>query len=136
MAKFDETDEKILALLEAGEIRIQSISDRIGLSVGAVHNRIQKLKSAGMGYKIDFDYRPLGKLPVFLLLDILYPFRKEIENSLKRETNVKHMYRTTGPYNLIVFAVFDNVDQLREYALVTLGYDKRVRKVDILEREK
>jgi len=59
----DELDTKIVKiLLENGRLSSRKIAERLGISVGTVINRIQKLESEGIitGYTALLDHERLG----------------------------------------------------------------------------
>lgn len=63
MARFDETDRKIIGELTAnGRISFAELGRRVNLSAPAVTERVQRLERAGVisGYRAELDPRALG----------------------------------------------------------------------------
>ena len=96
--KLDETDIKILKIIN-DDVRIsyRQISRDLGISVGTVHNRIDKMLKSGIGVNVKGQE--------------LEAWEAEISNN----KNVVGLYDVTGQYDAIVIAKFKDTDELDKF---------------------
>ena len=113
----DDKDKKIIALLESsGREPASSISEKIGLSVPSVTERIRKLQENDIisGFKAKINYKNLG-LDVSALITIISEssssyddFRYEMNNS----SEIIKCYSTTGNGSHVLFVRTKNTNSL------------------------
>ena len=112
--KLDETDIKILKIIN-DDVRIsyRQISRDLGISVGTVHNRIDKMLKSGVIEKFApvLNHKKLG----YALTSIIGVNVKVQELEISNNKNVVGLYDVTGQYDAIVIAKFKDTDELDKF---------------------
>jgi len=88
MTAIDETDQRILTMLEAdGRATLAQLAQATGLSVSAAQSRVQKLEKRGIikGYKAIIDQEQRG-LPISAFVNVT-PLDYSAESSLPDKLN-------------------------------------------------
>src|SRR5271157_522331 len=108
--KFDALDLEILARLqEDARHSYREIANELGISVGTVHNRIQKLTNANilMGFQPILNSKTLGfDLCFLILLTIRGDDSGEFLQEIKNDPSVRAIYHTTGDHNVALICRF------------------------------
>ncbi|MGB9936572.1 MAG: Lrp/AsnC family transcriptional regulator [Methanobacterium sp.] len=114
--KIDETDKKILNLLsEDGRMSYRKISRELDISVGTVHNRVEKFISAGIIKKFipQIDYSKLGyKLTTVIGVRVKGGVLRNWETKTAYHKNVLGIYDVTGEFDAILIARFRDTTEL------------------------
>ncbi|WP_295721745.1 Lrp/AsnC family transcriptional regulator [uncultured Methanobrevibacter sp.] len=114
--KLDDTDKNILKIInEDVRVSYRQISRDLNISVGTVHNRIEKMVKNGVIEKFSpvINHRKLG----FVLTSIIGVRVRggkleNFENKISFNKNVVGIYDITGEYDAILVAKFRNTDEL------------------------
>ncbi len=114
--KLDDTDKNILKIInEDVRVSYRQISRDLNISVGTVHNRIEKMVKNGVIEKFSpiINHRKLG----FVLTSIIGVRVKggkleNFETKISFNKNVVGIYDVTGEYDAILIAKFKNTDEL------------------------
>ncbi|WP_461460932.1 Lrp/AsnC family transcriptional regulator [Methanobrevibacter sp.] len=114
--KLDDTDKNILKIInEDVRVSYRQISRDLNISVGTVHNRIEKMVKNGVIEKFSpvINHRKLG----FVLTSIIGVRVRggkleNFENKISFNKNVVGIYDVTGEYDAILIAKFRNTDEL------------------------
>ena len=114
--KLDDTDKNILKIInEDVRVSYRQISRDLNISVGTVHNRIEKMVKNGVIEKFSpiINHRKLG----FVLTSIIGVRVKggkleNFETKISFNKNVLGIYDVTGEYDAILIAKFKNTDEL------------------------
>ena len=114
--KLDDTDKNILKIInEDVRVSYRQISRDLNISVGTVHNRIEKMVKNGVIEKFSpvINHRKLG----FVLTSIIGVRVRggkleHFENKISFNKNVVGIYDVTGEYDAILIAKFRNTDEL------------------------
>ena len=88
MTAIDETDQRILTMLEAdGRATLAQLAQATGLSVSAAQSRVQKLEKRGIikGYKAIIDQEQRG-LPISAFVNVT-PLDYSVESSIPDKLN-------------------------------------------------
>ena len=88
MTAIDETDQRILTMLEAdGRATLAQLAQATGLSVSAAQSRVQKLEKRGIikGYKAIIDQEQRG-LPISAFVNVT-PLDSSAESSIPDKLN-------------------------------------------------
>lgn len=118
--QIDSTDKQILRLLQEDARKpFLEVARKIKVSGGTIHQRIEKLKEAGIitGSKITVDYKKLGK-NVTVLLGIHLKNAKDINiviDKLNLLDEVIEAYYTTGNYALIVKILVKDIEDFHQF---------------------
>ena len=112
MVNLDETDRKILSLLQTdSRLTLQEIADRIGLSTSPCHRRIRRLEQEGViiRYSAMVDQRAVG-LPVSVFISIKLERQKEADlerfaKAIQSWREVVECYLMTGPRDYLLRVV-------------------------------
>ncbi|WP_414470573.1 Lrp/AsnC family transcriptional regulator [Methanobacterium sp. ACI-7] len=114
--KIDETDRKILNLLsEDGRMSYRKISRELDISVGTVHNRVEKFTNAGIIKKFipQIDYSKLGyKLTTVIGVRVKGGVLRNWETKTAYHKNVLGIYDVTGEFDAILIARFKDTTEL------------------------
>lgn len=116
LIKIDETDQKILRLLSKdGRMSYRKISRELGISVGTVHNRVEKFTSSGVIKKFVplIDHSKLGyKLTTVIGVRVKGGVLSNWENKTAYNKNVLGIYDVTGEFDAILIAKFKDTTEL------------------------
>jgi Lrp/AsnC family transcriptional regulator, regulator for asnA, asnC and gidA len=131
MAELDIVDQCLVALLQAdGRLSHAELARRLGVPEATVRRRVQRLVHEGViqivavpdPHKIGYSIHAIVGLriqpgKVSQVLGVLKPLRQ-----------VRYVGVTAGTYDVVIEALFQNNDELREFLTETLG------RVDGLQR--
>lgn len=114
--KIDETDNKILNLLSKdGRMSYRKISRELDISVGTVHNRVDKYTKAGIIKKFvpQIDHSKLGyKLTTIIGVRVKGGVLRNWEAKTAYHKNVLGIYDVTGEFDAILIAKFKDTTEL------------------------
>ncbi|MAZ60917.1 MAG: AsnC family transcriptional regulator [Candidatus Marinimicrobia bacterium] len=115
----DNKDKKIINILKAsGREAASSISEKIGMSVPTVIDRIKKLQETGIikGYKAVVNSKKIG-LDVSAIITIISESSSEysnlVSNAIKEEF-VEKCFTTTGNGSHVLLVNVENTDSLEK----------------------
>lgn len=117
--KIDEVDKKILDLLnDDGRMSYRKIARNLDVSVGTVHNRVDKLIKAGVIEKFvpiinhsKLDY----KLTTIIGVRVKGGVLRNWENRTAYHKNVLGVYDVTGEFDAILIAKFKDTSELDQF---------------------
>jgi Lrp/AsnC family transcriptional regulator for asnA, asnC and gidA len=118
--QIDSTDRRILELLRAdSRLAYLEIARELGVSGGTIHQRMAKLKDAGIvtGAKLAIDYQALG-YDVSALVGIRLAragASGDIQDKLKAMPEIVAVHYTTGTYSLLVKVMVRNMAALHAF---------------------
>jgi Lrp/AsnC family transcriptional regulator for asnA, asnC and gidA len=118
--EIDSIDKSILELLRAdSRTPYLEIARELGVSGGTVHQRMAKLKEAGIvtGAKLDLDYQALG-YDVSALVGIRLAragTSGTVTDQLKTMPEIVEIHYTTGTYSLLIKVVLRNMTELHAF---------------------
>lgn len=119
IVKIDETDKKILNLFnEDGRMSYRKISRKLDISIGTVHNRIEKLMKSGVIKKFApvIDHDKLGyKFTTIIGVRVKGGVLRNWEDKTSYHQNVLCMYDVTGEFDAIIVARFKDTSELDEF---------------------
>ena len=122
IVKLDETDIKILKIIN-DDVRIsyRQISRDLGISVGTVHNRIDKMLKSGVIEKLGYT------LTSIIGVNVEGVSLESWEEEISHNKNVVGIYDVTGEYDAFLIAKFKDTDELDLFL-------KELLKTDCVER--
>lgn len=127
----DETDRKIIHVLQKdGRASLRKISEEVGVALGTVSNRVNRMESSGIitGYSVRLDPEKVGwSLNVVIGLRIEKGRLIEIQEKISRDYRVCGVYDVTGDYDSMVIARAKDREDLDDLI-------KNVMSVDGIER--
>jgi DNA-binding Lrp family transcriptional regulator len=112
----DEIDKKILGFLkENSRMSYVEIGANVGLSEGAVRNRVQSLVSVGTIKKFTIEVASISKVRSLTMISVdpgvpTYEVSKEV----LKLVGVERLYEVTGEYDIIVIVSFMNIDGINQ----------------------
>lgn len=119
LIKIDETDNKILNLLNKdGRMSYRKISRELDISVGTVHNRVDKFIKSGIIRKFvpQIDHSKLGyKLTTIIGVRVKGGVLRNWENKTAYHKNVMGIYDVTGEFDAILLAKFKDTTELDSF---------------------
>jgi Lrp/AsnC family transcriptional regulator for asnA, asnC and gidA len=98
----DEIDEKIISILkENSRVTYVEIGNKVGLSEGAVRNRVQTLVGSGVIRKFTVEVAPSISVRALTMMSVnpsipTYEISKEVE----KLNGVEKIYEVTGEYDI------------------------------------
>ncbi|BCW93284.1 MAG: transcriptional regulator [Thermoanaerobaculum sp.] len=121
----DALDRKILAALqENGRMPLSAIAERAGVAPATVHERLAKLRAAGVvrGFEVNVDPHALGYTVTALVhvrVDLAAGLDKTV-NELAAIPEVEEVHLITGEYDLVVKVRARDTVHLQELLLTRL----------------
>jgi Lrp/AsnC family leucine-responsive transcriptional regulator len=129
----DELDIDILKELENNaRISYRKISENCKISVGTVHNRIQKLNEDGIihGYLLDLDERKLAyQLKAVIFLVITGTKIKAMMKKLSTYPQVTNAYSISGNISAVIICRFKEMKEFQEFTNI-LNEEEDIHTVD------
>ncbi|MBM6618904.1 Lrp/AsnC family transcriptional regulator [Bacillus suaedaesalsae] len=120
----DEIDRHIIEVLqEDGRISMTDLGKRIGLSVPAVKERVNKLEDKEIikGYRAIIDSQKINKqVTAFILYDTTRC--SEFREFCKDHPSVTECHRLAGQYSYLVKVVTESVHTLEQFIDQSLAY--------------
>jgi len=129
--ELNETDIRILqGLLEDARFSSRQLAKKVGVSVGTVLSRIEKMKRAGIikGYSAVLDHEKLGyELTVVTEITVSKGRLVETEQEIAKIPNVCGVYDVTGLTDAVIIAKFKSREDLGHFTkrLLALPYIER-----------
>ena len=127
----DDTDRRILSVLQRdARASMRRISEKAGVSLGTVSNRVRRLEAAGAirGYTVMLDPEKVGwELTVVIGLRIQKGRLIEIQEKIAKDPRVYGVYDVTGDFDSMVIARARDRSDLDDLS-------KNVMSVDGVER--
>ncbi len=115
----DEIDRNILRILQGNaRTSYREIQDKLGISIGTIHNRISKLKKNSVieGYTLRLNNEKLGyKLAFLIRINCDGKFTEEILNDLTQIPEVCSIFHTTGEQSAALICRFKESDDVHEF---------------------
>ena len=127
----DDTDRKIIHVLQKdGRASLRKISEEVGVALGTVSNRVNRMEHNGIitGYSVSLDPEKVGwSLNVVIGLRIEKGRLIEIQEKISRDYRVCGVYDVTGDYDSMIIARAKDREDLDDLI-------KNVMSVDGIER--
>jgi Lrp/AsnC family transcriptional regulator, regulator for asnA, asnC and gidA len=115
----DEIDSKIIKLFhEDGRMSYRKIAKRLDISIGTVHNRIEKLTKTGVIKRFTpiIDHSKLGyTLTTIIGVRVKGGVLKNWEDRTAYNKNVLCIYDVTGEFDAILIARFKDTTELDQF---------------------
>jgi DNA-binding Lrp family transcriptional regulator len=108
----DEIDEKIIRILkENSRMTYVEIGRTIGLSEGAVRNRVQSLLDTGLIKKFTINIAPSVQVRGLIMISVNPSITtSKISNLIKNLSGVERIYEVTGEYDVVVVVSSSNIE--------------------------
>ncbi|MFL2959727.1 MAG: Lrp/AsnC family transcriptional regulator [Candidatus Thalassarchaeaceae archaeon] len=127
----DDTDRKIIHVLQKdGRASLRKISEEVGVALGTVSNRVNRMEHSGIitGYSVSLDPEKVGwSLNVVIGLRIEKGRLIEIQEKISRDYRVCGVYDVTGDYDSMIIARAKDREDLDDLI-------KNVMSIDGIER--
>jgi Lrp/AsnC family transcriptional regulator for asnA, asnC and gidA len=130
--KVDSLDQKILRrLLKDARTPFTEIAKDLLVSTGTVHQRVDKLKAAGVikGFQVQLDSALLGK-PVVALVGVHLNSGKDcplVYEAMEKFKEVVEVHFTTGTYALMIKVVSESIPAFHKFLTEKLQSLKPIR---------
>ncbi|MFO8018440.1 MAG: Lrp/AsnC family transcriptional regulator [Promethearchaeia archaeon] len=119
MKKLDDIDRDIIRILQKdSNTSYRVIQDKLGISIGTIHNRIAKLKDNNIiqGYSIRLNNKKLGyKLTFLIRIQINGKHTAEILSNLAERKEVCSVFHTTGEQSAALICRFKESDEVHKF---------------------
>lgn len=117
--ELDEIDKDIIRILqENARTSYREIQDKLGISIGTIHNRISKLKSNEIieGYTLKLNNIKLGyKLTFLIRVSIDGKYTKEVLDEIKERPEVCSIFHTTGEQSAALICRFKESEDVHQF---------------------
>ncbi len=139
--EIDKTDKRILDYLtKNARASYRDIARALGISVGTVKNRIEKLmkKKILLGFAPIINHDALGwSLNVIIAISVDRKFTGKVLEILKSDPRVRSIYLVTGNVDIFIRARFRNTQELRDFLMKELRIEgiKSSVTYTVLERQ-
>ncbi|MCD7781741.1 MAG: Lrp/AsnC family transcriptional regulator [Methanosphaera sp.] len=131
MAEMDDLDKKILELLrDDGRKSYRKISRDLDVSVGTVHNRVDKLTKSGIINKFVpvIDHEKLGyTLTAVIGIEIKGGTISFLTEKTEFKDNILALYDVTGQFDGFIIAKFKNTYELNKFIKELLKEDNVIK---------
>jgi DNA-binding Lrp family transcriptional regulator len=131
----DPIDQKLLRLLRTdARLSVRGLSREIGMSAGAVGERLERLESRGVikGYRVDVDAGAIG-LEVEALVGVeLEAADESLLETLRALPEVVHVDVLTGRWDVLVRVVLRDHPHLKEMLSRPIWRTPGVRRVETM----
>ncbi|MFW9823220.1 MAG: Lrp/AsnC family transcriptional regulator [Candidatus Thorarchaeota archaeon] len=115
----DDIDKNIIRILqEDARTSYREIQDRLGISIGTIHNRISKLRDNGIieGYTLRLNNIKLGyKLSFLIRINCDGKFTEEILNEISQIPEVCSVFHTTGEQSAALICRFQESEDVHSF---------------------
>jgi Lrp/AsnC family transcriptional regulator for asnA, asnC and gidA len=115
----DDIDKNIIRILqEDARTSYREIQDRLGISIGTIHNRISKLKDNGIieGYTLRLNNVKLGyKLSFLIRINCNGKFTEEILTDIAHKPEVCSVFHTTGEQSAALICRFKSSEDVHDF---------------------
>ncbi|MFW9876168.1 MAG: Lrp/AsnC family transcriptional regulator [Candidatus Thorarchaeota archaeon] len=115
----DDIDKNILRILQDdARTSYREIQDRLGISIGTIHNRIAKLRDSGIieGYTLRLNNVKLGyKLSFLIRINCDGKFTEEILNDIALVPEVCSVFHTTGEQSAALICRFKDSEDVHNF---------------------
>lgn len=123
--EIDDIDKSLLvALQEDGRYSMRALADIVGVALGTVSNRLNKLEENGVitGYTVNLDPDKIGwEMTVVVGLRIVKGRLLEIQELIASDSRVFAVYDVTGDMDSLVFARVKDRDDLDDFTKTVLS---------------
>ncbi len=125
MKSIDELDKNILRMLfKDAFLSYETIANKVGTSVGTIHNRIKRMKGEKIIERIvpEVNAKKIG-FDICALIDIRIKggHLEELQKKFSNHENVCSIYDITGEYDTTFVAKFKNTDDLNKFVKELAG---------------
>lgn len=115
----DDIDKNIIRILQNdARTSYREIQDRLGISIGTIHNRISKLRDLGVvqGYTLRLSNEKLGyKLTFLIRVNVDGKHTEEILEDLTKIPEVCSIFHTTGEQSAALICRFKNSEDVHKF---------------------
>lgn len=127
MNEIDDTDMNILkALTSNARASYRELASQLGVAVGTVQHRMQKLQERGVlkGFMPVIDYNRMGYgVDAIIALELNREKSEQVQDLLLKHKNVRSTYQTTGDVDMFVRVMFKDTQALYDFLLKDLKSD-------------
>jgi DNA-binding Lrp family transcriptional regulator len=112
----DEIDEKILRILkDNARMTYVEIGEQVGLSEGAVRNRVQSLVNTGVIRKFTIEVADTSKVRSLTMISV-NPSTPTINVSkeVQKLNGVERIYEVTGEYDIVTVVSHQNIEGINQ----------------------
>ena len=115
----DDIDKNIIRILQDdARTSYREIQNRLGISIGTIHNRISKLRDNGIieGYTLRLNNVKLGyKLSFLIRINCDGKFTEKILNEIASKPEVCSVFHTTGEQSAALICRFKNSEDVHDF---------------------
>ncbi len=117
--ELDDIDKSIIRILqENARTSYREIQNKLGISIGTIHNRVSKLRKKDIieGYTLKLNNNKLGyKLTFLIQVQINGKHTEEILNEVKEKPEVCAIFHITGEQSAALICRFKESDDVHKF---------------------
>ena len=117
--ELDDIDKDVIRILqENARTSYREIQDKLGISIGTIHNRISKLKESQIieGYTLKLNNTKLGyKLTFLIRIQIDGKHTEEVLKGLSEIPEVCSVFHTTGDQSAALICRFRESEDIHDF---------------------
>lgn len=131
MESLDRIDIDILRELQENcRASYREIANKLGISIGTIHNRVKRMKDLGIikGFSVVLDSEKMGyELTAVILMQVDGGHILDVERIVANARPVIAVYDITGDFDIIVIAKFKSREELNTFIkdILKIPYVKR-----------
>lgn len=112
----DEVDEKIIRSLKANaRMSYVEVGTQVGLSEGAVRNRVQALLNSGVIKKFTVEVASPGRVGSLTMISIEPSTpTSAVTKEVQKLNGVEKIYEVTGEYDIITIVSHSNIEDINQ----------------------
>jgi Lrp/AsnC family transcriptional regulator for asnA, asnC and gidA len=115
----DDIDKNIIKILQNdARTSYREIQDRLGISIGTIHNRVSKLRDLGVvqGYTLRLSNEKLGyKLTFLIRVNVDGKYTEKILEDLTKIPEVCSIFHTTGEQSAALICRFKDSEDVHKF---------------------
>ena len=128
----DEIDKIIISsLMKDGRVTLTKLAKKVNISVTAIKNRVNTLimhKKIISGFRACINFERLNYITAFVAIEVTPKRRQDVIKALSELPNVLEIYEITGPHDLIIKLVVENISEMRDLLSVTMSNITGIKK--------
>jgi DNA-binding Lrp family transcriptional regulator len=112
----DEIDERIISLLKVNSrMTYVDIGNEVGLSEGAVRNRIQSLVASGVIRRFTVEVTPSMGVRALVMISVIPSVPTlEISEQVEKLPGMERIYEVTGDYDIVSVFSSPNIEGINQ----------------------
>ena len=119
----------ILKLIEEKNLtKVTDLAKNLNMSPAGMHGHLQRLlKNNVLEKSYGINYSALGFIQVLFMVEFFYPADTGFIETINKYGNVKKIVECSGDFDYLIYTVFENEDQMKDFLTSTLMHSSKIR---------